>query len=158
MQTVVHPKSGASIQGVRLPPGTMIAVGDLYDSTDGNWKENGYMAGLTIQPGCSTIWVRQPQPLSENAKILLGYLDLKVWGSETCLAKRNQNFYVIPSPGFNWDCRIDIEAKRVKYPECVKELIDHGLIAPASCPVINWNSDYSSASMGSANQVYLRIT
>jgi hypothetical protein len=158
MQSVVHPKSGERVQGIRLSPGMMIAKGDLYDSTDGKWRENENIAGLTIQPGCSTIWVRQPQSLSENAKTLLGYLDLKVWGPKTCLAKRNQNFYVIPSPDFNWDGRISIEAIRVKHPECVKELVDHGLLILTSHHVANWNSDYSSVSIGSFNQIYLRIT
>ncbi len=47
MQTIIHPLSGATIQGVQLPHGTMITEGDLYDSTDGEWKENGNVSGIS---------------------------------------------------------------------------------------------------------------
>jgi len=57
MQTYVHPRSGATIIGVRLPPGSVISENDYYDSTMGSWEPAGGIAGLKLQEGCSTIWV-----------------------------------------------------------------------------------------------------
>lgn len=155
MQTLIHPVSGETILGVRLPPGTEIGKGDKYDSGDGTWREAGCAAGLTIQPRCTTVWVRQPLPLSDNARTLLGYLCQQPWGEKSCIGKRDNNFYVIPSPTFNWDGRIDIEASRVLHPECVRELFDHGYLTFSEHSPTNWSSDYSTVWKDDLNQVYI---
>ncbi len=155
MQVHVHPRSGVVIEGVRLPPGSILRANDKYDSSDGKWREWGYAIGLIIRPGCETYWVRQPGPLSENARILLGYLHLSPpWGSLSCIGERNGSFYVIPSPTFNWDGRFDMESKRVLHPECVQELVDHGYLQFAAYDARNWISDYSTVWEGHENQVY----
>lgn len=128
MQILVHPISGTTILDVQLSPGTTIGENDKYDSTDGKWRENGWVAGLTIQPGCTTIWVRQPDPLSDNARTLLSYLNLHGGDSFGCIGERNGTLYVIPSPLFNWDSRIMIESQRIQHPECVQELVDHACL------------------------------
>ena len=52
-----HPVSGTKIEGLRLGPGTIVIAGDLYDSTDGKWR-NAPCVGAEIQPRCYTIIVR----------------------------------------------------------------------------------------------------
>lgn len=154
MQTLIHPVSGATILGVRLPPGTKISEGDKYDSTDGKWRTPDLIAGGTVPAGGHVIWVRQPGPLSDNARTLLGYLCRQPWGEKTCIGRRNQAFHVIPSPTFNWDGRFDIEAMRVRHPECVQELVDHGYIAFGEPEATNWMSDYSTVWENHQNKVY----
>ena len=153
MQIHVHPRSGAIIEGVRLPHGGVIRQDDRYDSSDGRWRTCSHVVGNAIQPGCTTVWVRQT-PLSDNARTLLGYLNLKPWGEKTCIGERRGNYYVIPSPTFNWDGGFDIEAKRVVYPECVQELVDHGYLAFGEHEARNWMSDYSTVWDGHENRVY----
>ena len=155
MQTHVHPSSGVAIEGVRLPPGSVIHKDDKYDSSDGKWRPAGWVAGNTLQHGCTTIWVRQPKPLSDNARILLDYLNARPWGEKTCIGERNHTFYVIPSPTFNWDGRFDIEAMRVAHPECVQELIDHGYLVFSEQEATNWMSDYATVWDGHKNRVYI---
>jgi len=153
MQTLAHPVSGVTIQGVRLAPGGKIQEGDKYDSTCGAWEEAGNAAGLTIHPRCQTIWVRQPGVLSENAWTLLGYLALQPWGTRTCIGKRRSGgLYVIPSPDFNWDGRVGVG--QVQHPECVQELVDHGYLALGQFEANNVMSDYATVWTGHQNRVY----
>jgi hypothetical protein len=154
MQTLTHPCSGATIEGVRLPPGSKIREDDKYDSGRGTWETADHASGLRIESGCTTIWVRQPGPLSGNAKILLGYLAQKPWGERTCIGERDGSYYVIPSPTFNWDGRFGIEAMRVVHPECVQELVDHGYLAFGKRDAANWYSDYSTVGAEHQNHVY----
>ena len=154
MQTLVHSRSGAIIDGVRLPPGIVINTGDKYDSSDGKWRTADLIAGCEVPTGNHVVWVRHPGPLSNNARTLLGYLNLKPWGQKTCIGERNLNFYVIPSPTFNWDSRFDIKAKRVLHPECVQELVDHGYLALSEHEAHNWMSDYSTVWDGHKNRIY----
>lgn len=155
METHIHPRSGVTIEGVRMLPGVTIRASDLYDSTRGKWEYADNVAGLTIQPGCQVIWVRQPGELSENARDLLEYLNQRVWGKRTCIGEQNGGFYVIPGPQFNWDGRFDIESERVMHPECVEELVDHGFLAPYAAYVVGWMSDYATALHRHKNRVYL---
>ncbi len=154
MQTHVHARSGTTIEGVRLPPGSTIRQDDNYESTDGTWRPAGWAAGNTLQPGCTTTWIRQPGPLSDHARILLGYLNTRPWGKQTCLGERHGAFYVIPSPAFNWDGRLNTEATRVAHPECVQELVDQGYLAFSEHDVTNWMSDYSTVWDGDQNRIY----
>jgi hypothetical protein len=150
MQTLVHPLSGATILGVRLPPGTTINEGDYYDSSDGTWRTAPIIAGGSVPRGNHVIWVRQPTgPLSDNARILLGYLARR---PQCCIGERDRSFYVIPSPNFNWDGRFDIP--EVQHPECVQELFDHGFLTSAKHTAANWMSDYSTIWVGHKNTVY----
>lgn len=154
MQTLTHPRSGATILGVQLPPGTEIGKNDYYDSSDGKWRTAGLIAGGTVPVGNHVIWIRQPGPLSENARILLGYLNSHRFGVFNCIGERNGAFFVIPSPTFNWDGRFDIESQRVRHPECVQELVDHGYLAFGEHEACNWMSDYSTVWDGHKNRVY----
>lgn len=155
MQTLAHPRSGATIEGVRLPPGSAIRKDDMYDSSDGKWRTADLVAGGKVPVGDHVIWVRQPGPFSDNARTLLGYLSLQPWGEQTCIGERNNSFYVIPSPTFNWDGRFDIEAMRVAHPECVQELIDHGYLAFGEHEATNWISDYATVWDGHKNRIYV---
>ncbi|MBX4210472.1 hypothetical protein KW783_00680 [Candidatus Parcubacteria bacterium] len=155
MQTHIHPQSGVTIEGVRLSVGSIIREGDKYDSTDGSWEPGGHIAGLIIQRGCTTFWVRQPEPLSANAKDLLRYLASGGrFGSGTCIGERNGNFYVIPSPTFNRDGRIDWNSQRVRHPECVQELVNHGYLEFSEHDPRNWMSDYGTVWEGTRNRVH----
>jgi hypothetical protein len=154
VQVLTHPLSHTTIVGVRLPPGTKIRENDKYDSTRGTWETGDSIAGLTIEPGCQTIWVRQPGPLSENARILLGYLNSHRFNVFNCIGERRGNFYVIPSPTFNWDGRFDIGSQRVQHPACVQELVDHGYLAFGRHGATNWMSDYSTVWENHQNRVY----
>lgn len=155
MQILAHPRSGATIEGVRLPPGSAIHEDDKYDSSDGTWRTADLVAGGRVPVGDHAIWVRQPGPLSDNARTLLGYLSLQLWGEKTCIGERNNSFYVIPSPTFNWDGRFDIEAMRVAHPECVQELFDHGYLAFGEHEATNWMSDYATVWDGHKNRIYV---
>ncbi len=157
MQTLVHPFSGAIIEGVQLPPGSVIREGDKYDSSDGKWRVAHLAAGSKVPRGNHVVWVRQPSPLSDNGRVLLDYLNLKPWGEETCIGERNGAFYIIPSPTFNWDGRFDIVAKRVVHPECIQELVDHGYLAFNEQEVANWMSEYAAVWYGHKNRIY-RLT
>lgn len=154
MQTKVHPRSGTTIEGVRLPPGSLIRKDDKYDSSDGKWRTADLIAGGKVARGNHVVWVRQPGQISDNARTLLGYLNLKPWGEKTCVGERNSSFYVIPSPTFNWDGRFDIEAKRVTHPECVQELVDHGYLTFSEQEATNWMSDYATVWDGHKNHIY----
>ena len=153
MQILTHPRSGMTIEGVRLPPGSVIRKGDRYDSTSGEWETGDQAEGLTIQSRCDTIWVRQSGSLSVEARTLLGYLNSEPWGAETCIAERDNALYVIPSPEFNWDGRFDIEAMRVVHPECVQELVDHGYLSFGEKDATGCVSDYASVRIGHRNRV-----
>lgn len=154
MQTLVHPRSGAIIEGVRLPPDSVIREDDKYDSSDGKWRTAHLIAGGKVPMGDHVIWVRQPSPLSDSGCTLLGYINLRPWGKKTCIGERNGVFYIIPSPTFNWDGRFDTEARRVVHPECVQELVDHGYLAFSEQGVINWMSDYTTMSDRHENHIY----
>jgi hypothetical protein len=153
MQTIKHPHSGQTIVGVRLLPGTTLKKGDKYDGARGVWDELGQDNGLIIAPGCTTVWVRQPGPFSDNARNLLRFLNRHLNGWDT-IARRRGVFYVVPKPEFNWDGRIDIESTKVLFPECVDELVDHGYLAPSVAIVANWHPDYSECEPAGLNQVW----
>ena len=154
MQPFVHSRSGATIEGTRLSPASVIYGDDKYNSSDGEWRTADLIAGGKVPLGDHVIWIRQPRRLSDNAYTLLGYMNLKPWGDKTCIGERNDNFYVIPSPTFNWDGRFDIEAMRVNHPECVQELVDHGYLAFSEQGSENWMSDYATLWHGHINRVY----
>jgi hypothetical protein len=156
MQTHEHPISGAVTRGVRLGPGARLQETDVYDSTDGAWRDAGWVAGNKIEPRCETVWVR-PKPLSEEGRTLLGYLYLKPWGERTCIGERRGSYFVIPSPTFNWDGRIDVESQRVQRPGCVQELVDYGYLTSGRHEATGWVSDYSTVWDGHMNQIY-RLT
>src|SRR2546422_1008113 len=102
------------IVGMRLVPGATIQARDVYDSTDGSWREAGGAAQLVIRAGCQTIWVRPQEArvhsgelLSANASILLGYL--AQLGGTYCIAKPDNHratHYLLPTPNWNWDGRV----------------------------------------------------
>jgi len=155
MQTLTHPRSGETILGVRLPPGTRIGENDLYDSSDGKWRTAGLIAGCQVPVGNRVVWVRQPGPLSNNGRTLLGYLCHQPRGEKACIGERNSRFYVIPSPTFNWDGRFDIETMRVRHSECVQELVDHGYLTVGEHNTTNGMSGYSTVRESHENQVYV---
>lgn len=89
--------------------------------------------------------------LSPHAEVLLGYLYTS--GGMTCIGERSGIFYIIPSPTFNWDGRLDLP--RVRHPECVPELVIAGYLSFETRGVSNPNHEYSGAAEGSINHVYL---
>lgn len=154
MLTHSHPVSGATILGTRLAPGSEIRADDVYDSSDGKWRTCSHVVANKLQPGCTTIWVRQT-PLSDDARTLLGYLNQGVWGSKnTCIGERNDSFFVIPSPTFNWDGRFDIYSKQVAHPECVQELVDHGYLVLGKYNIHRSESDYAACELYGTNRAY----
>jgi len=94
--------------------------------------------------------------LSENAKILLMYLNSYREEVFKCIAEQRSSnvFYVIPGPNFNWDGRIDIQSYRIRHPECVYELFDHGFLIVGMHEVSNWKTDYSCVWESYENRVY----
>ncbi len=154
VELYTHPRSGTAIEGVRLPPGTIIRMDDKYDSSDGTWRAAELVAGGKVPVGDHVIWIRQPGPLSENARILLGYLSSRRSGAFSCIGEQRGTFYVIPSPTFNWDGRFDIESWRVRHPECVQELFDHGYMVVGEYEISHWHSDYSCTGPDTINRVY----
>lgn len=67
--------------------------------------------------------------LSENARILLGFLNLP-GNVLTCVAHAPHlatPYVAIPSPTFNWDSRVP--TPRVMHPECLQELVGLGYLA-----------------------------
>ena len=153
MQTITHPHSGATIEGIRLSPGSKIREDDWYNSSDGKWRAAGLIADCQVPKGDHVIWVRQTT-LSDDARTLLGYLNLKVYGKQTCIGERNGNYYVIPSPTFNWDGRFDIEAKCVRYPDSVQELADHGYLTRGEHDIRRSESDYAVCELYGTNYAY----
>ncbi len=87
--------------------------------------------------------------LSENVQVLLGYLKCRGGDFFGHIGERNGAYYVIPTPNFNWDPRIQIESQRVRHPECIKELVDRGFLVFGEHSV--GHSDYSNPVV---NQVY----
>ncbi len=155
MQTLIHhSRSGETILGVQLLPGATIGENDLYDSSDGRWRTADLAVGGKVPLGDRVVWVRQPGQLSENARTLLRHLASRPWGENTCIGYRNHSYYIIPSPTFNWDRRIEIEAMRVVYPECVHELIDHGYLVAGTHVAISWVSEYSTVRKNHENEIY----
>ena len=67
----IHPVSGTEIEGVRLAPGNIIQEGDVYDSTDGTWRD-APCPGAEIQPGSRrTIIVRPANKISQGHQWIL---------------------------------------------------------------------------------------
>jgi hypothetical protein len=55
-EVFIHPRSGVLMPGRRVRTGEVLLIGDLYDSTEGNWQRcpcPGAILGIT-----DTIWVR----------------------------------------------------------------------------------------------------
>lgn len=152
MQVQTHPQSGVPIVGMKLAEGAILQEGDVYDSTVGVWEQCP-CPGLELK-ATSTFWVRPRAELSENARLLLDYLNLRGGDFYGCIAERNGTYYVIPSPNFNWDGRIDVESQRVQHPECVQELVGYGYLAFGEHAVSNWQSDYATVWEGHQNRVY----
>jgi hypothetical protein len=90
--------------------------------------------------------------LSEGARLLLGYLSLPGGFKDRCVALRNGTHYIVPSPGFNWDCRVDIP--RVKHPECLDELIANNCMTLGEHETRAWHDDYSPAAISLYNIAY----
>ena len=89
--------------------------------------------------------------LSHQAETLLGYLYES--GGTTCIGERSGSLFFIPSPTFNWDGRLD--TPRVRYPACIRELVNCGYVVFETRGVQNPNHEYSGAAEGSVNRVYL---
>lgn len=124
MQTHAHSRSGVTIEGVRLPPGSVICEDDKYDSSDGKWRTCGHVVGLTIQPGCVTIWIRQPTPLSREARALLDRLNC----TAGCIGAHNNALYLIPSPTFGWSSNFDYVGNYVQDSH-LQELLGYAYLA-----------------------------
>ncbi len=155
MYTQTHPKSGLQIEGVRLPAGSVILDTDHYNGSSGGWLRAGPATGLKIEHGCKTVWVRSVGPLSADARTLLAYLRSMPQGPKTCIGRRRGGYYVIPSPTFNWDGRIDIESKRVEHPECVVELALHGYIEEGEYAISHPESDYAAVGNNLFNTAFV---
>jgi hypothetical protein len=150
MQIVEHSRSGNLIVGLSLAVGAILQPGDVYDSTQGIWEECP-CPGVRLR-ATSTKWVRPRAILSENARVLLGYLNLRGDNRYNCIAQRGGRYYVIPSPNFNWDGRYEL--KHVQHPECIQELTDFGYLTIGEHPTSDWHADYSPANIDDANLVY----
>jgi len=121
----LHPVSHVTIRGMRLPPTTVVGENDRYASTKGDWENNPLLAGLTIQPGCETVWVRPSGDLSnlspEGKELLLYLAENKFLLAETW------HWVVIPSLRWKHNGRMDWG---VLHPECIPELISRGFLLP----------------------------
>lgn len=120
----IHPRSGAAIRGMLLPPMTKLLPGDRYDSHGGNWEEHPMLEGCVIHPGCQTLWVRpsgDPSTLSEEGKGLLCYLA----GHNFLLTEDSWHWKVIPSLHWKHDGRMDWA---VQDPDCIPDLIARGFL------------------------------
>jgi len=53
----IHPQSGKEIKGYRLRAGDEIKEGDVYNSTDGEWRDM-QLSGLVIAQDAVAIWIR----------------------------------------------------------------------------------------------------
>lgn len=133
MQLHSHPQSLSSVAGLRLATGALLKDEDVYDSKTGQWDKCP-CPGLELR-ATSTIWVRPEAELSENARVLLGYLNLYTG----CVGVHHGTHYVIWSPTFNWDARVDFYSQRVEHPECVQELVDYGYLIPREVHLLNDN-------------------
>ena len=65
-----HPVSGVEIEGVRLGPGVVVTEGDMYDSTDGTWR-NMPCVNSEVRTGCKTIIVRPMEKISQGHEWIL---------------------------------------------------------------------------------------
>jgi hypothetical protein len=79
--------------------------------------------------------------MSEEARNLLGYLNARGGDFFAHVAERNGMYYVIPSPTFNWDSRIQLP--QVQHPEAVQELETLGFLKQAQHQAKNPHIDYS---------------
>ncbi|HXK38413.1 MAG TPA: hypothetical protein VJ579_05095 [Candidatus Paceibacterota bacterium] len=52
-----HPKSGKSIYGELIQPGTKLTESDVHPAENGNWERCEW-PGLKLCSGCEVIWVR----------------------------------------------------------------------------------------------------
>lgn len=152
MQTHLHPRSGASLTGMRLAAGAILRADDQYDSSDGQWRACNHVDGNILQPRCTTYWVRPNIEFSENARVLLGYLNSHGGDLYACIAERNGRHYVLPRPDFNWDGRMELQY--VQHPECVQELVDYGYLTLGEHDVRNSESDYATSGLYATNKVY----
>lgn len=91
--------------------------------------------------------------LSEDARLLLGYLNLRGGDYFGHISEHDGKYYVIPRPDFNWDSRIQIVGERVKHPECIRVLVDHGLLVLGEHPIHRPHADFSPFGK-SVNLVY----
>jgi hypothetical protein len=116
---------------MRLGQGAILRDEDVYDSTTGQW-EKCLCPGLELR-ATPTIWVRPQAELSENARVLLGYLN----SYSACVGVYHGTHYVIWSPTFNWDARVDFYSQQVCHPECVQELVDYGYLVPRAVHLLS---------------------
>lgn len=152
MQVQTHPQSGISITGMRLAAGAILRQDDQYDSSDGKWRTCNHVTGSVLQPGCTTVWVRPEAVISENARLLLGYLNLRGDDLYASIGKRGGTYYVLPTPTWNWDGRFEL--KWVQHPECIQELVDYGYLALGEHDVRRSESDYATSGLYATNEVY----
>lgn len=122
----IHPRSGATIRGMLLPPMSKLLPGDRYDSHSGNWDEHPMLEGCIIRHGCQTLWVRPSgdlSTLSEEGKGLLCYLA----HHKLLLAEDSWHWKAIPSLRQKYDGRMDWA---VQHPDCIPDLIARGFLLP----------------------------
>lgn len=93
------------------------------------------------------------QELSEDARVLLGYICCLE--GDRCIGQKNGegDSYVIPSPHHNWDGRMNLG--RVLHPESLQELVDQGLLTTEEQDAFNADSDYSSIGIGGFNRIFV---
>ena len=89
--------------------------------------------------------------LSENSCMLLEYLNA---AGRACIGEINGVYYVISSPDFNWDRRINYQSQQVKYPECLEELVNNEYIVFGEYEVVDGDSEYSIVGAGHRNRVH----
>lgn len=92
--------------------------------------------------------------LSAEARDLLCCLAAGSPGMEPCVGEYDGDWYVIPSPTYNWDCRDDLLQRRLKHPECLLELAESGLLVFGEPCVTNWESPHSRLRGKTSNMVY----
>jgi hypothetical protein len=125
MQTYAHPRSGTTIEGLRLVSGALTRRGDMYDSSDGKWREFGYADSGRVPEGDHVIWVR-PCELSANAVELLKSLAAR----SGHVAGELRGWKIIPSRTWSaFTASANIATPPVMHPECVQELADVGYLS-----------------------------
>jgi hypothetical protein len=60
LEVITHRRSGNQVYGTKLVTGEILEISDLYESSDGSWRECP-CPGTKVPPGEHVVWVR---PLS----------------------------------------------------------------------------------------------
>jgi len=152
MPTFEHPISGELVAGMQLFPGAILQGKDLYASTTGMWGvcpcEEAVLAPT------QTLWVRPGTSLTSGERRILAELGFR--GGEWCIARREDSYFYIPNPEWNWDGRVELT--RVQDESCLQQLVDFGYLVTEEVPISHATSDYSSVAWNRTENCVFALT